>query len=169
MKSYIKLKVENLKENEITCCGQRALDISYGRIEIEQLDDQFNTYNVTISAYSNEFLEDTTRIFIQSCKSYCLFTDIKISIIEQHGCQDLRLSQEGNEHEIHIKCCLPRIKDILDNIKCLCYIILPIVAFVGIYVFANTPAYEDLKHYTCSMMLSDSEKIAAEYDRLVAE
>ena len=169
MKSYVKLRVENLKENEITRCGQHALDVSYGRIEIEQLDDQFNTYNVTISAYSNEFLEDTTRIFVQSCKSYCLFTDIKISIIEQYGCQGLRLSQEGNDHEIHIKCCLPSIKDILDIVKYLCYIILPIFALVGIYVFANTPVYENLKHYARSMMLSDSEKISVEYDRLVAE
>ena len=169
MKSYVKLRVENLKENEITRCGQHALDVSYGRIEIEQLDDQFNTYNVTISAYSNEFLEDTVRIFVQSCKSYCLFTDIKISIIEQYGWQGLRLSQEDNDHEIYTKYCLPSIKDLLYVIKCLCYIILPIVALVGICVFANTPTYEDFKRYICSMTLSDSEKIAAEYDRLIAE
>lgn len=169
MKSYVKLRVENLKENEITRCGQHALDVSYGRIEIEQLDDQFNTYNVTISAYSNEFLEDTVRIFVQSCKSYCLFTDIKISIIEQYGWQGLRLSQEDNDHEIHIKCCLPSIKDILDIVKCLCYIILPIAALVGICFFVNSSVYDGFKKYVCSMMLSDSEKIAAEYDRLVAE
>lgn len=169
MKSYVKLRVENLKENEITRCGQRALDISYGRIEIEQLDDQFNTYNVTISAYSNEFLEDTVRIFVQSCKSYCLFTDIKISIIEQYGCQDIRLSQDNDECKIHIKCCIPSIKDILDVVKCLCYIILPIVALVGICFFVNSSVYDGFKKYACSMMLSDSEKIAAEYDRLVSE
>jgi hypothetical protein len=168
MKSYVKLKVENLKENEIERCAEYTSDVSYSRIEIKQVNDH-TTYIVIISSYSKEFLEDTARTFIRACKSYCLFTDIKISIIEQHGWQGLSLSQEDNNHEIHIKCRLPSIKDILDNIKCLCYIILPIVAFVGIYVFANTPVYEDLKHYACSMMLSDSEKIAVEYDRLVAE
>ena len=172
MRSYIKLKVENLKDYEIEGCVKHTSDVSYCRIEIKQVNDH-TTWIVILSSYSKEFLEDATQTFIRSCNLYQLSTDVKISIIEQYRRRESKLSQGDStsktHSKTHIKWCLPSIKDILDVIKCIGYITIPIVALVGICFFVNSSAYKDFKKYACSMMLSDSEKIAAEYDRLVAE